>query len=92
MSANPVPVPKELPRHEIGPEGETVLFDADGSQLLVLNDIGAGVWLLLDGERGLADIVDEILEVHPATRDAVERDVRAFLDDLVERGLVTWRD
>ncbi len=92
MTAARIPVPKPLPRHEIGDEGETVLFDADGSVLLVLNDIGAGVWLLLDGERSVGDIVDEILAVHETDRGAVERDVQAFLDDLEKRGLVSWRD
>lgn len=75
--------------HELDENGETVLFDKQGSRLLVLNAVGAGVWHLCDGNRTVDDIVSEILETLPADRDQVRTDVEAFLRELESGGLIT---
>ena len=66
-----------------------VLIDADGSELITLNPVGALVWLAMDGER---DIVAISAEVHGAVEgvelDVVTRDVQAFLKELLAEGLV----
>lgn len=77
--------------HELDEDGETVLFDKQGSRLLVLNAVGAGVWHLCDGNRTVEDIVSEILETLPAERDQVQTDVESFLRELESSGLITIR-
>ena len=74
--------------HEVGDEGDVVVFDEEGQQLLVLNDIGAAVWLLLDGQRTIGSIVEVIVEALPTEVARVEADVIAFVRDLHARGVL----
>ena len=69
-----------------------VIYDGSGPQLLVLNDIAAGVWLMIDGERTIDDITTEILSHLDAERETVTRDVLEFLDQLEHRKLITWKE
>ena len=75
--------------HEVEDTGDIVLFDQQGKQLLLLNDIGAAVWLLLDGSRNVSQIVELIIETLPAETQRVEQDVVAFLSTLKSHGLVS---
>jgi len=58
----------------------------------VLNDIAAGVWLLIDGARSIDDITAEILNHVEAERATVTRDVIAFLGQLEQRELIVWQE
>jgi hypothetical protein len=77
--------------HEVAETGETVLCKIDGARLLVLNDVGAAVWHLIDGRRSLEDITALVIESLPADPAIVRRDVAAFLDTLAEHELVAWK-
>jgi hypothetical protein len=68
--------------------GEVVLFDERGERLLLLNDVGAAVWLLVNGARTVREITQIILETLPADRSRVEGDVACFLDTLAGHGLI----
>lgn len=83
------PIRCDVQVHELDEDGDTVLFDKQGSRLLVLNAVGAGVWHLCDGTRTVDDIVDEILETLPADRAQVRTDIERFLRELESSGLVT---
>ena len=72
-------------------DGETILYDADGRRLLVLNDVAAGVWTLLDGEHTVEQITDLIVETLSADRAQVHADVEAFLGQLDEHALLDRR-
>ena len=74
--------------HEVGEDGDVVVFDGRGNRLLLLNDVGAAVWLLLDGRRSVGDIARVITETLPGDPAVVERDVEAFLDTLVEHAVI----
>ena len=72
-------------------DGELVIvpIDAgvgDADDLFTLNDTGAAVWELLDGERTLADVIDEVGRRFDVPRAEVEADVVEFAADLVARG------
>lgn len=56
---------------------------------LVLNTTGADVVQLCTGEHTVASIVERLAEKYaPHPREAVERQVLAFLGALAERGLI----
>jgi hypothetical protein len=77
--------------HEVDETGEVVVFDETGNRLLMLNQVGAAVWLLIDGERTGRDIAALIVETLGGERvelGRVEHDVRAFVGTLVEHGVV----
>jgi PqqD family protein of HPr-rel-A system len=64
------------------------VLHAETSELHALNDVGARIWELVDGEHDVAAITAAIeaeYEVDPAEAAA---DVVAFLDQLTEKGLI----
>jgi coenzyme PQQ biosynthesis protein PqqD len=66
-------------------DGQAVVIDPEGRELITLNEVGTQVWEQLDGERGVTEIVDALLgKFEGVSRDDFERDVRAFLDELRE--------
>jgi hypothetical protein len=69
-------------------DGETVLLDADGKQLIGINDPGARVWALMDGTRSIGDIVRELGDEYDAPADVLLSDVRIFLAELIALGAV----
>ena len=91
MSAR-VPAKRPLLVHEVGETGQTVLYDEEGRRLLLLNEVGAAVWHLVDGRRTVDEIVAFVVGHLPAPRDAVGRDVADFLRTLESHGLVEWRE
>ena len=87
-----VPQRKNTLTHEVTDTDEVVIYDRSGPQLLVLNDIAAGVWLMIDGERSIEDITSEIVTHLDAETETVTRDVLAFLGQLERRKLITWKE
>jgi hypothetical protein len=81
--------------HEVEETGEVVVFDETGNRLLMLNQVGAAVWLLIDGQRTGRDIAALILSALPNAADVelgrVEHDVQAFVVSLIEHGVVELR-
>jgi hypothetical protein len=81
--------------HEVEETGEVVVFDETGNRLLMLNQVGAAVWLLIDGQRTGRDIAALILNALPNAADVelgrVEHDVQAFVASLIEHGVVELR-
>ncbi len=64
------------------------LYDREGKRLLVLDPIGSGVWLLADGAHTIEQIVDEILDVFPVSRETVSADVERFIASLAQDSLM----
>lgn len=87
-----VPRRKSTLTHEVTDTDEVVIYDGNAPQLLVLNDIAAGVWLMIDGERSIGDITAEILSHVEAEPETVTRDVTAFLAQLEQRKLIAWNE
>lgn len=56
--------------------------------IFTLNAVGAAIWELIDGQRSLADIIEQIRVAFEVQPDEAERDVSEFLADLCEAGLV----
>lgn len=92
LSDRRVPRRKNTLTHEVTDTDEVVIYDGNTPQLLVLNDIAAGVWLMIDGQRSVGDITAEILSHVEAERETVARDVTAFLRQLEERKLIAWNE
>lgn len=56
--------------------------------LHMLNEVGTHVWKFLDTERALDEIVDAVTEAFEVGDDVAGRDVREFLQEMLDRGLV----
>ena len=57
--------------------------------LYTLNEVGARIWELIDGKRGVRELRDLILGEFEANEVAVEADLLTLLDQLSEIGAIT---
>jgi hypothetical protein len=72
--------------------GETVVLPVrrgavDINSLYVLNATGSCLWKHIDGKRTAEDLVDLLLEEFQIDRVTAEKDVKEFLESLVQSGL-----
>jgi hypothetical protein len=67
-------------------DGEALLVNAEGGEILVLNECGAFLWQRLDGERTVAQLVEATCEEYEVDEPQARRDVQAFLEALRARG------
>lgn len=70
------------------PEGEHALSDPRLGRMLVINDMGAAVWLLLDGSRDATTVASEIATELKVDEARARADVAAFLENLREYGFL----
>jgi hypothetical protein len=61
---------------------------ADMAAIYVLNETGARVWNLLDGQRSLADIGDILVQEYSIDSDTVQADVVEIAEQLRELGML----
>jgi hypothetical protein len=59
---------------------------------VVLSGSSAAIWHAVDGSCGIEDVVAAVADEFDLPPETVDADVRAFLDDLETRGLVTSED
>jgi hypothetical protein len=70
-------------------DGQAVLIDPDGVELITLNQVGTRIWEALDGRRGASELANDLLpSFMGVSRDQLERDTTAFLTELREAGLL----
>jgi hypothetical protein len=81
-----VRVPQEVLARQVGEE--TVMLDLAKGAYFGLDPVGARMWQLLAEGRTLAEACDAIVAEYEASRDTIERDLLALVDDLVKQGLI----
>lgn len=65
----------------------TVLIVASGD-FVELNRIGSDIWKMLADGKDETAIVDDLASRYDAPRHQIEKDVKTFLDTMVEKGLL----
>jgi hypothetical protein len=74
-------------------DGEAVLVDPDGKELLTLNEVGTMVWEELDGRRGPDELAAALVgRFDGVTEREVAHDIEAFLAEVEAAGLVCEAD
>jgi hypothetical protein len=74
-------------------DGQAVLVDPDGVELITLNAVGTLVWEELDRAAGPAQLVAALHDrLEGVTADDLERDVAEFLVEMEAAGLVRRRE
>lgn len=68
--------------------GEAVILSLDTKVLRGLNSVGSRVWDLIDGRRTVDDIIDSIVDEFEVARPQAADDIGAFVQELVNKGLV----
>jgi hypothetical protein len=61
---------------------------ADMAAIYVLNETGARIWNLLDGQRSLADIVEILVQEYLVESDTVQADIVEIVDQLRDLGML----
>lgn len=63
-------------------QGQTVLLRLEDGGYYALDEVGAMIWDLCDGERAVGDIVAALCEEFDAPESTVRADVLEFIADL----------
>jgi hypothetical protein len=63
----------------------------DLESIFTLNEVGARIWELLDGQRSVGEITTRIVDEYAVNLDAAGRDVEDFLHQLERIGAVKER-
>jgi hypothetical protein len=61
---------------------------ADMAAIYVLNETGARIWNLLDGQRSLADIAEILEQEYSVESDKVQTDIVEIVEQLRELGML----
>jgi Coenzyme PQQ synthesis protein D (PqqD) len=69
-------------------EGEAVVVRQSSAEVLVLNEVGASVLDLADGERDVRAWIDALSEVYDTDLAVLARDVLAFAAEMEDAGLL----
>ena len=70
-------------------DGKALIVVPELGEYNILNPLGTQVWGLIDGTRGIDDIVQAIVSEYEAERERVEADVREFIADLRKHAIVS---
>jgi coenzyme PQQ biosynthesis protein PqqD len=62
--------------------GQTVLLRLEDGGYYALDEVGAAIWELCDGQRSVDEIVALLCEDFDAPEEVVRTDVLEFVDDL----------
>lgn len=71
---------------------EMVLLNTETEAYFTLNDVGARVWELIDGQRTIALIVAGLLAEYEVPESELRTDVDELLGQFSEEQLITWAD
>lgn len=69
-------------------DGEAVILRPMDNMILNLNQTGTRIWELLDSSVAVEQIIRTICEEFAVEEEEATRDVTAFLDKMLKKGLV----
>ncbi len=61
---------------------------ADMEEIFTLTAVAEFIWERLDGEKSVGQVRDELIARFDVDRDRADTDIRAFVQALIEAGLV----
>jgi hypothetical protein len=70
-------------------EGEAVILSMETKALRGLNPVGSRVWELIDGQRSVEEIAGLVVQEFDVAPPEAAGDVHAFVQELLDKGLVT---
>ncbi|MHA6317753.1 PqqD family protein [Altererythrobacter sp. CAU 1778] len=70
--------------------GETIVLHLQSGEFFSLTDTAAACWRLIDGTHSEAAICAQLGDTHAADTTSIAGDIRIFLDQLEEAGLIAF--
>lgn len=68
---------------------ESILLDLKSGDFFDVNDVGLMIWQQADGQRTVKEIIQTLTASFDASDDEMIADVREFLRELMNNGLIT---
>ena len=68
-----------------------ILYNPDNGLALGTNPLGVDVWKKIDGKKSINDIFIEIKQEYENVSSNAENDIREFVNDLLNHGLINLR-
>jgi len=69
-------------------DGEAVVVLSNRAEIKVLNDVGARIWQLCDGQSSIEKILEILCEEFEAGEDVLRADLAEFLKELTDRRMI----
>ncbi len=88
LATKPIPNPTAVLQENSDGWGVLVNMDTAGS--VALNPTGIIVWKLIDGKRGVAEIIAKVTSQFNHVPDTVASDIETLINTLVEEGLIGY--
>ena len=88
LSTKPIINPVVVLREEF--DDWAVLFNPDTANAVGINPVGVALWKLMDGNRSLEELVDEIKDRYSDVPNAAIDDLTTFVENLAETGFVGY--
>ena len=86
-------IPQRQPQYQIEEiDGEMLLYSAESTETIYLNNTGSIIWELCDGVRTIQEIIDLLKESYPDHSTNLESDVTELLDEFVNYKCITMLD
>jgi SynChlorMet cassette protein ScmD len=86
MSHQPLANPSIVLREEF--DDYALLYNPDKTEVFCLNPVGVFLWKRLDGRHSIEDLLKELRSGCKDLPEAAGEDLKAFIDDLSQRGLI----
>lgn len=67
---------------------EVVIFGVDSGTYFSVEEVGAEIWKLVQTPTSVQAICDALMREYDVEPDVCSREVAAFLDQLLDRGLI----
>ena len=67
---------------------EVVILDRHEGKVYRLNPCASRIWEMLDGERTLEEITDQITARYDASREKIRKDVSKFIKDFYRNDMI----
>lgn len=67
---------------------ELIMISIDQGEYYSLNEVGARIWELCDGEHSIDQIVATLIGEFDEDPSQVDADARGLIDDLIKQGLL----
>ena len=69
-------------------DDDAILIDMDEEEVTHFNEVGTEIWITLDGEKSVAQILEHTQSLFDVDSDSAKKDVFAFLNQLLKKEMV----
>jgi len=73
-------------------DDEALLFDSSNGQFFAINDIGAGMWEVMQDYSTLSGVLHELESYFDVSKEKLSSDIIFFAGSLFKQGIISFND